>query len=188
MINFQLAVYKLISQEYELSRFKEWVYSNKELEEILNPEEYLELISLNYEIPSSLYKAKKILIRQIDIGKYYEWFLRQILQKIIDRPSDVNTYIEQCYDLYCRGFGFLDNLGISYGLLIKVPPSNYNADNWNELTSSEQSNLIDHLYPAVAEEAKKVLDWFDNGKIVIIGDDAKDQIIEYDDNRSVDKE
>ncbi|MEM8831753.1 MAG: hypothetical protein AAGE96_20690 [Cyanobacteria bacterium P01_G01_bin.19] len=99
MIDFQLAVYKLIAQEYELSRFEQWVYSSKELEEILDPEEYLELISLNYKTLSSLYKAEKILTRQIDIGKYYEWFVRRVLQKVIDRPSDANKYIEQCYDL-----------------------------------------------------------------------------------------
>lgn len=60
-----------------------------------------------------------------------------------------------CYDLYCHGFGLLDNLGLGYGLNIKVPPSSYNAESWSELTSSEQLKLIDNLYPAVAEEAKK---------------------------------
>ena len=187
MTNFQLVVYKLIAQEYELSRFEEWIYSNKELEGILDPEEYLEIISLNYKISSSLYEAERILKRHIDIGKYHEWFVRRVLQKVIDRPSDANKYIEQCYDLYCDGFGFLDNLGLSYGLSIKVPPSNYNAESWSELTSSEQLKLIDNLYPAVAEEAKRVLNWFNNGEIVITGDDGKYQGIKYDDNRSVNK-
>ncbi|MEL7408268.1 MAG: hypothetical protein AAFN00_15140, partial [Cyanobacteria bacterium J06558_2] len=77
MTDFQLAVYKLIAQEYELARFEAWVYSDKELERILSSDEYLEIISLNYKNASSLYEAQKILKRHINIGKYHEWFMRR---------------------------------------------------------------------------------------------------------------
>lgn len=182
LTDFQLAVYKLIAQEYELARFEAWVYSDKELERILSSDEYLEIISLNYKNASSLYEAQKILKRHINIGKYHEWFMRRILQKIIDRPSDVHKYIAQCYDLYCDGFGFLDDLGLNYGLNVIFPPPNYEC--WEELTLMEQWKLIDSFYPRVAEEAKKILNWFDNGEIIITGDDGGYQGIKYDDHRS----
>jgi len=158
--NFKLAVYKLIAGEHELAKFEAWIYSSKELEAILNAEEYLAIISLDYSQDSSLYEAEKVLTKYIDTGKYHEWYISRVLQKIVDRPADVYKYIDRCYDLYCNGFAFLNDLGLNYGLKIRVPPSNYSADSWCELTSVEQIQLIDSFYPDVAEEAKKVINWF----------------------------
>ena len=184
MNKFELIIYKLIAREIELNEFEQWVYSEKELESLLSSDEYLDLISLTYKQPSSLYEAKKILSPHIDIGKYYEWYLRRILQKVIDHPTDVHKYIEQCYDLYCDGYGFLDNLGLGYGLAVTVPPSEYSADSWNELKSPEQKKLIEGFYPSVREEAEKVISWLDDRKIVITGHDGDFQGIQYTDLRT----
>ena len=181
---FELTIYKLINRDFSLSEFEQWVYSNSELETILEAQEYLELISLNYKTPSSLYEAEKILKKYINIGKYHTWRVTEVLKKIIDRPSDVHKYIEECYELYCEGFGFLQNLGIGYGLTITVLPSHYKRESWNELNHLEQRQLIDSFYPNVAEEAKKVIGWFDSGKVVIIGHDGTYQGIRYEDYRA----
>jgi hypothetical protein len=184
LTEFQLVTYKLIAKEFALSEFEKLIYSYSELESILDSEDYIELISLNYKTPSSLYEAEKLLTKYVDVGKYYEWYVEQILMKIIERPKNVQKYIEQCYDLYCDGFGFLDNLGIGYGLCLTVPPENYKADSWAELTSPEQKTLIESFYPDVAVEAKKVLSWFELGKIILKGHDGTNQGIEYEDNRT----
>jgi len=182
--NFELIIYKLIAREIEICNFEQWVYSEKELENLLNTEEYLDLISLSYKQPSSLYEAEKILKRYIDIGKYYEWHLRKVLQKIIDHPNDVHKYIVQCYDMYCHGYGFLDNLGLGYGLSINVPPNVYNVSTWDKLESPEQKKLIESFYPDVRNEAEKVVLWLDTNKIVLTGHDGSSQGIEYTDLRS----
>lgn len=184
MTNFQLAIYKLLAGEYELESFATWVYSNKELEASLNAESYLAIISLDYLKPSSLYEAEKILRQYIDVGKYYEWYISRILQKIIERPTNVYKYIEQCYELYCNGFGFLYILSFDYALNIKVSPSNYSAESWHELMSSEQIELIDSFYPDIAEEAKKVLNWFSDRQIIIIDRDETNRSVNYLDRRS----
>jgi len=111
--NFEIVVYKLIAGEYQLERFAEWIYSSKELEAILGSEEYLAIISLDYSQASSLYEAEKILRQHIDLGKYYEWLIRRVLERIIDKPADAYKYIEQCYELYCNGFGFLYQVRIN---------------------------------------------------------------------------
>lgn len=105
-----------------------------------------------------------------------------MLQKIINKSSDAHKYIEQSYDLYTGGLGFLDNLGLGYGLAVTTPPSNYNAASWKELSSSDQDELVKSFYPAVVEEAKKVVSWFDSGKITITGDSV--QSIKYKDTRT----
>lgn len=184
MRNFDLTLYKLIDRKIEIKNFEQWVYSEKELERILTPDDYLDLISSDYSLPSSLYEAEKILKPYIDIGKHLELNLHRVLQKVIDRPKDAHKFIEQCYDMYCDGYNFLDNLGLGYGLHVSVPPSNYGADTWQELKSHEQLKLINSFYPAVAQEAQKVLLWLDTEKIILTGHDGGYQGIEYEDNRT----
>jgi len=180
----ELITYKLIAREIEIKEFEQWVYSEKGLENLLNSNEYLDLISLSYKQPSSLYEAEKILKRYIDIGKYHEWYLCRVLQKVIDQPNDAHKYIEQCYDMYCDGYGFLDNLGLGYGLAVTVPPSEYNADTWDKLESPEQKKLIESFYPSVREEAEKVINWLNTKKIVLTGHDGECQGIQYTDSRT----
>lgn len=166
----ELVFYQLVSHEIELSTFENWVYSETELEQTVNSNDYLALISINYKAPSALYEAEKVLLKYFSIGKYYEWHVRNILQKIIEKPNNVHQYIEQCYDLYCDGFDFMDNLGFGYGLGIVCPDYN--------------SGKVDDYYPQILDEVKKVVGWLDSSKIVITGHSGEYQGIEYDDNRS----
>jgi len=169
----ELVFYKLVAHEIELLEFEKWVYSETQLEEILSPDDYIEVISINYTTPSGLYEAEKILSSYFSMGKYYEWNIRNILQKIAEKPSDVQKYIEQCYDLYCDGFGFMDNLGLGYGLGITC--SDYYIEK------------VDDYYPQILGEVDKVAEWLDSGKIVITGHSGEYQGIEYEDNRSAEE-
>ena len=187
MNKFEIIIYKLIAREIEINDFEQWVYSEKDLESLLSSDEYLDLISLSYKQPSSLYEAEKILKRHINVGKYYEWNLRRIIQKVIDRPTDAHKYIEQCYDMYCDGYGFLDNLGLGYGLSITVPPSDYGASTWDKLETPEQKKLIENFYPGVREEAERVINWLDTNKIVLTGHDGDYQGIQYTDSRTAEE-
>ncbi len=150
---FEEKTYKLISREVEISDFEKWIYSEKKLEKLLTYDDYLELISLTYTTPSTLYEAEKILKKYIKIEKYHEWYLRKILQKIIEHPSNVYKYISQTYDMYCDGYYFLENIGIGYGLSIEVPPSSYSAQTWEELEPIEQKVLVNSYYPNIQKEA-----------------------------------
>ncbi|WP_299495122.1 hypothetical protein [uncultured Shewanella sp.] len=84
-----LVFFKLVAHEIELSEFEKWVYFESRLEETLHPNDYLALISINYKTPVALYEAKKILSTYFSMAQYYEWYIRNILQKITDRPNDV---------------------------------------------------------------------------------------------------
>ncbi|ROS66355.1 hypothetical protein [Vibrio crassostreae] len=170
MHSSELVFYKLVSREIELAEFEEWVYSSPELEKILNPDDYLELISISYKMPSGLYEAQKILSNYFSLGKYHEWALRNLLGKIVSKPADVHKYIEQSYDLYCEGYDFLDNLGLGYGLSIIHP--------------EDESFSVDKFYPQILDEVSKVIEWLDTGEIEITGHDGEYQGIEYIDKRT----
>ncbi|MEL6928516.1 MAG: hypothetical protein AAFO95_07770 [Cyanobacteria bacterium J06600_6] len=150
----------MLAGEYDSSEFEQWIYNSKELEIRLNAEHYLAIIAIDFSKPASLSKAEQILRQYIDLGKHYERYISVVLQQIIERSPDVHIYIEQCYQLYCHGFTFLSDLALDYGLKIRVPPPNYSAENWYELTPAEQIELIESFYSDVAESAQRVLDWF----------------------------
>ncbi len=169
----ELVFYKLVSREIELSEFEKWVYSESDLEKKLSSDDYLRIISINYKTSSGLYDAEKVLSNYFSMGKYYEWLVRNVLQKITERPSDTHKYIEQCYDLYCDGFNFMHNLGLGYGLGLTCP------DLYDE--------KVDDYYPQILGEVKKVIEWLDSGKIIITGHSGAYQGIEYDDNRSLEE-
>jgi len=77
---------ELVSHEIELLELEKWVYSETQLEETLNSNDYLEIISINYKTPSGLYEAEKVLSNYFSMGKYHEWNIRNILQKIVEKP------------------------------------------------------------------------------------------------------
>ncbi|MEL7352230.1 MAG: hypothetical protein AAF171_10465 [Cyanobacteria bacterium P01_A01_bin.116] len=209
MAKIDLIIYRLIARELEAEAFEQWVYSENALESFLGPDNYLALMSLDYSLPSSLNEAEKICKPYIDIASYHEWSLRRVLQGVIDRPNDASNYIKQCYKLYCDGYGFLDNLGLGYGLAIAVsssglssgpssglssglssgpssgPSCEGDAATGNALTSPAQKKLIDSFYPAICKEAEKVLHWLDVQKIVLTGHDGGAQGIQYSDNRTL---
>jgi hypothetical protein len=86
------------------------------------------------------------------------------------------------YDLYCKGYYFLDNLGLGYGLAVEVPYSQ--ADSWEELTPEQQQTLLNDFYPDIKHEIKKVIGWLDAGKVILTGVQDEYQHYEYIDNRT----
>src|SRR5580658_1558831 len=113
--------------------FEEWLYSNKSLEDILTAEDYLALISYGYKGNGVKYGLYKIVEKLIDKGEYEQWKRLRLLHKALQRDSELPQTLMSFYDLYCKGYNFLQNLGLGYGLAVEAPHSG--ADNWNELTS-----------------------------------------------------
>lgn len=75
--------------------------------------------------------------------------------------------LSKFYNLYCDGYYFLEHLGLGCGLVVRVPPSEYSSDSWDELSDDEKSKLLNSLLPEAISEAQKILSWLDGNKIVI---------------------
>ncbi|BDX07513.1 hypothetical protein [Planctobacterium marinum] len=166
----ELAFFKLKAKEICNESFERWLYANTDIESALGENDYLDLISLDYQKQSSLYEATKILETHFSLAKYYDWYIRRLLEHIINRSNKAQFHIAECYELYCDGFDFLDNLGLGYGLGLTCP------DDYNE--------SIEDYYPEIIKEAEKVLGWLNDAKIVITGHTGDYQGIEYDDRRT----
>jgi hypothetical protein len=134
---------------------------------VLHEDDYLNLIGLDFSQQSSHYEATKILRRYVHAGEYETWKLRTLLLTVINQEQDLRRSLCECYELYCSGYSFLDNLGLGCGLTVIVPPPQYGADNWYELSHEEKHQLLHALLPSAIAEAETVLAWLDEGKIVI---------------------
>ena len=89
------------------------------------------------------------------------------------------------YNLYCKGYDLLQDLGLGYGLImIQVPPSKYSKDNWNDLKEYEKQNLLNSFYPEIEEAIQKVIDWLTNKQIILTGEQNEIGRYEYQDFRT----
>ena len=179
--------WRFIANECDVKEFEASVYSMSEIENQISEEDYLNLIYIDYNLSSAAYESKKIIRKYVDTSEYYRWYLKKLLHKIIVRAPEVHYDIEECYELYCMGLGFLDNLGLGYGLAIVCPPEYYSADNWEKLMDAEKSKLINSMYPEISREAQRVVDWLERKEVVVSESSCDDGgcDLSFVDNRSV---
>lgn len=164
--------------------FEKWLYNDKRLERILAAEDYLDLISYGYKGDRVKYGLYKLLEKHIDRGEYEKWKLLKLLNKALQRDDDLPQILMMFYHLYCKGYNFLDNLGLGYGLAVEVPT---HAESWDELTSEQQQSVINTFYPDIESEIRKVINWLGNGKVVLTGIEHEYSNYKYIDNRTEDE-
>lgn len=162
--------------------FEQWLYSDKQLETILHPDDYLELISYGYKSNAAKYGLEKIIEKFIDKGEYEKWRLLKLLTKALQRDKELPQILMTFYDLYCKGYFFFDNLGLGYGLAVEVPYSE--ADYWHELTNEQQQNVLASFYPQLDIEIEKVIKWLDNNTVIPTGQRDEYNHFVYIDNRT----
>ncbi|MCA1991300.1 MAG: hypothetical protein LDL41_04520 [Coleofasciculus sp. S288] len=167
MNDLKLKFFTFLNGEESISTFEEWLYATPDLEAVLSSDDYLLLISLDFSETGICSKIEELIKQYVDVAEYETWRLRKLLNKVIDRDSKFPEILSEFYELYCHGYGFLDSLGLSYGLPIRVPPQGYSADTWEELSKTEQNYLLDSLSEGAIDEARKVLFGLDTQKIIL---------------------
>jgi hypothetical protein len=181
-IDIREIFFETLQGDKSVLEFEQWLYADRRLESILTPEDYLDLISYGYKGDRVKYGLYKLLVKHIDKGEYEKWKLVKLLHKALRRDTYLPQILMTFYDLYCKGYYFLDNLGLGYGLAVKVPYSQ--ADSWNELTAEQQQNLINSFYPGIEDEIEKVIEWLDSGKVILTGIQDEYNYFGYIDNRT----
>jgi dimeric dUTPase (all-alpha-NTP-PPase superfamily) len=159
--------FEFLHGDLSITDFETWVYATDYLEQLLDDESYLGLISADFLQKDSKYEIEKILRPYIDFSEYETWKIKYLLNSLINKKGDPLELLWEFYNLYCNGFHFLNSLGLGYGMATRIPPDGYSSDSWEELSTEEQSKLMDSLFPGAIYEANKILYWLDEGKIVI---------------------
>lgn len=160
----------LMQGNLSIQEFENWVYNSNWLENQLNEHEYTELISLNFEAPDSKYEIGKVLNDRVDHGKFETVKMLQLLDSIIDRDGQEGESLSLMYSLYCKGYFFLEDLGLDIGLYIAIPPSNYRVEYFHELSEEKQKELLDSVYPSAKEIAGELKNCLLSGTLTLTGE------------------
>ncbi len=177
--------YKTINEDYSIDDFEKWLYSDLELERLLSPDDYLDLISLSFKKSGAKYELWNLLRKNIDIGEFETFKILELLNIAKQKSERQPLAIMEFYDLYCKGYSFLRNLGLSYGLSLEVPRvKNTTADSWYELEENEQRKLLNSLSPGLEIEIDKVKNWIETKRIILTGERDEMGYYEYIDIRT----
>ena len=183
--DIQNIFFDTLSGDKTILEFEQWLYADKQLETVIDSDNYLDLISFGYKSENAKYGLFRLLEKHIDKGELETRRIYGLLTKALNRDKELPKILVTFYDFYCKGYNFFDNLGLGYGLAIEVPRiENTKADTWDELTQEQQSNLLDSFYPDLETEIKKVIYWLDNRKVILTGIKNQYNHFEYIDNRT----
>lgn len=175
-ISLEQKIHQVITQKISLEGFEHWLYQNDELE-VLDPNLYLELIAFDYSRESSFKKFQLSFTKYVGFHKFETDLIKEYLYSIIDRENDYEYSIWRLYELYCTGYEFLQKLGIKYGLCL--------IDTSSPVKLVKGSNeVIDMFYPDIISDAKNVLGWLEEGKIIFRDEKGERGGFKYDDLRT----
>lgn len=170
--------YKTIKGDISLSDFEQWLYVNKDLEKHLNSDDYLDLISLNFNKSGAKYELWKLLKNHIDLGEFETYKMIELLSQAQHKTDKLPYILMDFYDLYCKGYIFLQDLGLGFGLAVEVPRVNNSmANSWEELTPEQQKELIESFSPELEASIEQVVDLLKTKKIILTGE--QDEIGHY---------
>ena len=157
--DIELKFYILLRGNLNIQEFEKWVYETDEgmLDEYFGRGFYFELASLNYKNKYAINELEKLLFSKIPYGKFEEKRIREILTSIIEDKGNLVDLFEELYGLYCDGYNFLRYLGLVY--VFNGMPGEYDTYNF-----TDQSRLN------LKSEAKRILSFFDEEKIIINGE------------------
>lgn len=162
--------YKVILGKISLNEFEIWLYTNNEIESILGEAEYMDLISFNFKKEGARFELKELLSdKYIDLGELEKRKMLDLLQTALKRDERLPDILKTFYDLYCKGYDFLQELGLGYGLAVVVPPQHFKAETWEKLMLKEKKQLLDSFYPQLETELKKTIYWIEQEMITFTG-------------------
>ncbi|NLE04592.1 MAG: hypothetical protein GX638_07305 [Crenarchaeota archaeon] len=180
-------MYDLLYGKLTIKDFENWVYNTESLEQYLPPNDYLDLITLDYNKCTKI-DIETIINRHIDCGTIKKNRLLTLLNKALERPNELPSILRTFYDLYSHGYTFLKDLGLGYGLSCEVPiADNYSAQTWENLTENEQKEMLDSFYPEIERDLNRTIKWITDGKIIITGKQHKSGDWEFIDKRSIEE-
>ncbi|PJZ43753.1 hypothetical protein [Leptospira brenneri] len=177
-------IFNFLVGNISLLEFEIFLSASKEIESNFQHDDYIELLSLNYNKRENKYEASKLIERNIDLSEYEAWKLNEILNNIIHKGDNYPKSIASLYDLYCKGYNFLAILGLSFGLQLLCPREYNYEKNLAELSKEEQESLANSLYPEIIYHAQLIQDFISNKKLILLGLSDEDNHYEYFDYRN----
>ena len=154
--------FKTIKGDITLDDFEKWLYSDKELEKQLSPDDYLDLISFNFEQNGAKHQLCELLKKHIDFGEFETYKILELLKEAQQKNEKLPQVLVELYDLYCKGYGFLQDIGLKFGLAIAAPEP---ADYWDELTAKQQKEVLNSFSPELEKCIEQLIHSLETKKL-----------------------
>lgn len=164
--HLEMRFFRVMKGDINVLDFEQWLYSDKELESLLSPDDYLNLISLNYKAAGAKNALWKVLAKHVDLGKFETFKLLEQLEEAKKRTERLPYLLMAFYDLYCGGYDFLEDLGLGYGLAV----IGRSEEEWKGLRSEEQQRLLQSFYPRLDVCLDRASRWLRTGQVVLTGE------------------
>ena len=109
----------------------------------------------------------------------------ELLNEAKKKTERLPYILMEFYNLYCYGYNFLQDLGLGIGLAVEVPRVNNTiAETWNELTTEQQTALLNSFSPELEYCIEQVINWINTDKIILTGEQDELGHYEYQDLRT----
>ena len=168
-------IHQVLTKKISLQSFEQWLYEDNILESN-DPELYLELISYDYSSEDRFSDFYNNFAKYVRIYKFEADCIKEYLNFIINKYEKCGKAIHEMYYLYYDGYNFLEKLGMIYGVSL--------IDFDTSIASNNLNNILDKFYPHIIADAKNVLNWLEEGKIIFKDKSGEYGGFEYDDCRS----
>lgn len=183
--NIKEQFFKTIKGDISLLDFEQWLYDNKEIEKHLDSDDYLNLISINFKNGRAKYDLWKFLKKYIGLEEFEKYKMLELLNEAKQKTEQLPYILMEFYDLYCKGYSFIQDLGLGIGLAVEVPRvNNTTVNTWDELTTEQQKELLDSFSPELEDCIEKAINWFETKKIILTGEQNDLGHYEYQDLRT----
>jgi hypothetical protein len=176
--------FDLVLGDFKIEELENWIYNNNDLENILNQDDYLDLISLNFKSRHIKYEIEKVLDKYIDYSKFEKRRVLSLLYRALESRKDLPDILREFYDMYCHGYDFFQDLGLGYGLTCEVPPSKYSSDNWDGLNEKEKNEIVNSFFPQIESDIQRAILWIENDKLILSGTKNELNHWEFEDYRN----
>lgn len=165
----------MLIEKQSVLDFEKWVYESNELKTAISDDDYLDLISLNYKASGAYYELIKLLEKYISRAKFQKWKLLEELNNVKLKKSNYYLTIVNFYDLYCKGYAFMDNLAFKYGLRADNQYGDIDVTSHKKPSQKQLDAIVNKFYPEINMDIDQVINWINDGKIVF-----KDNLDEFD--------
>ncbi|MCW7490886.1 hypothetical protein [Leptospira meyeri] len=174
--------YNFLNGNYTLKDIEPFLFESKEIESNFDYNDYIDLLSINFNKNENRYNAITLIEKNINMKEYETWRINRIFNNIIEKGDNYSDSIELLYNLYCKGYYFLEKLGLKYGLVLSYPKEHNFNKNIAELSKKEQKNLSDKLYPEIITEVEFIKNLITTNKIILTGKLNENNYYMYIDN------
>jgi hypothetical protein len=169
--------YLVVAKKMSVADFEQWVYTTPELETILSEDNYIRLISFNYNSRWAFYELQKLLVPYVDRGEMRKRELLELLHTLADggSPDDVLDALMDTFNLFYKGYSFFDELA-HYGLAAEDDFGFDPEEKWLRMTDRQKQKYLSKFYPQVQKLAQQLIQQLESGQIQLHTQGLDDEI------------